>query len=87
MTADAVKNNARTPSYLSGVRISPRIICEFLPVTAEDKHPENGTLLVLIENGTFTCFYSLQMKGRYSFKLNITYNILSLIFVAFSVSH
>lgn len=53
MTADPIKNNARTTSYLSGVRIPPKTVCEHLQGTAEEKQPENGT---------FACFHSLGLR-------------------------
>lgn len=71
-------NNARTTGYLSGVRISPKIIHELLQVAAEDKHPEKGT---------FVCLHSLGMRGRNLFKLSIVSNMLALISIAFFQCH
>lgn len=56
------KTSARTTSYLSGVKISPKIIRELLQVTYEDKHPENDTFLF---------FQGFGMRGRYFFELNM----------------
>lgn len=43
--------NAKSITYLIGVRISHKIIWESLQVTTKDKHPENALLSAFVACG------------------------------------